>query len=184
MSLDDLTSQQHLSPEERRKLLRAFADRMLLKVTAMDDPEDLPGVEKAMRVAAVIERVYSRCDRAERQIRDKAPDPNKLEAERAIHETAAIKARVSLANTLKWGDERRRDLGQWWEAAQNITNTATQAQPPAAQTAKASAPEVFYTDLTDDIEAACAELALKKRATAQPTQIPIPPLRGPPLQSG
>jgi hypothetical protein len=26
---------------------------MLLKVTAMDDPEDLPGVEKVMRVAAV-----------------------------------------------------------------------------------------------------------------------------------
>ncbi|MCR6657800.1 MAG: hypothetical protein NVV72_00090 [Asticcacaulis sp.] len=141
----------------------------------MDDPQDLPGVEKAMRVAAVIERVYSRCDRAERQIRDKTPDPNKLEAERAIHETAAIKARVSLANTLKWGDERRPDLGQWWEAAQNITNPATQAHAPAAQTATASDPEVIYTDLTDDIEAARAELVLKKRAEAYSAQIPIPP---------
>ena len=67
MSLDDLTTQEKLTPEERRGLLRAFADRMLLKITAMDDPEDMPGVEKAVRVAAVIERLYSRCDRAERQ---------------------------------------------------------------------------------------------------------------------
>jgi len=64
MSLDDRTAQAQLTPEERRELLRAFADRMLLKVTAMDDPEDLPGVEKAVRTAAMIERIYSRCDRA------------------------------------------------------------------------------------------------------------------------
>ncbi|MFT4076717.1 MAG: hypothetical protein QM647_14430 [Asticcacaulis sp.] len=126
MALDDHTAQAHLTPAERRGLLRAFADRMLRKLSAMDDPEDLPGVEKAMRVAAVIERVYSRCDHAERQIRDKTPDPHKIEAERATHEVAAIKARVSLANTLKWGEERRRDLGHWWDAAQNATKTVTQ----------------------------------------------------------
>ncbi len=82
MSLDDHTAQAHLTPEERRTLLRAFADRMLLKVIAMDDPEDMPGVEKAVRTAAMIERIYSRCDRAERQ----KPDARKVEAERALHE--------------------------------------------------------------------------------------------------
>jgi hypothetical protein len=106
----------------RRTLLRAFADRMLLKVSAMDDPEDLPGVEKAVRVAAMIERVYSRCDRAERQ----KPDSCKLEAERATHKETAIKAQISLANTLKWGDERLRDLGPWWDAAHNVTKTPSQ----------------------------------------------------------
>jgi hypothetical protein len=39
MSLDDRTAQAHLTPEARRELLRAFADRMLCKITAMDDPE-------------------------------------------------------------------------------------------------------------------------------------------------
>ena len=56
VSLDDHAVQAQLTPEERRELLRAFADRRLLKVTAMDDPADLPGVEKAMRVAARAER--------------------------------------------------------------------------------------------------------------------------------
>ena len=132
MALDDQTARQHLTPEARRGLLRAFADRMLRKLTAMDDPEDLPGVERAVRVAAVIERIYSRCDRAKRQMRDKTPDPHKTEAERAPHETAAIKARFSLASTLRWGEERRRDLGHWWEAAQNITQTAPATSAPLA----------------------------------------------------
>ncbi|MEI9902822.1 MAG: hypothetical protein WDN06_01700 [Asticcacaulis sp.] len=65
MTLDAHTPEEQLTPEERRGLLRAFADRMLLKAAAMDDPEDMPGVERAVRVMAVIERVYSRCDRAE-----------------------------------------------------------------------------------------------------------------------
>ena len=191
MSLDDRTAQEHLSPDERRELLRAFADRMLLKITAMDDPEDMPGVEKAMRVAAVIERVYSRCDRAERQIRDRSPDPRKVEAERATHEEAAIKAQVSLANTLKWGEERRRDLGPWWDAAQNVTRTTVQAsasaetpnrpQKPAAPERPATAVDpnvvpswqkVTYVDYTEAFEAARAELALKKRE-AKST---VPPL--------
>ncbi len=185
MALDDHTAQEKLTPEERRGLLRAFADRMLLKITAMDDPEDIPGVEKAMRVAAVIERLYSRCDRAERQIRDKASDPRKLEAERATNETEAIKARVSLANTLKWSEARRHDLGPWWDAAQSVTKA--QAQPPAAPR-KASetlalqgkviaeppmlvtgnrpdtgpkTPNVTYVDYTDSIIEARAALGLK-----------------------
>jgi len=197
MALDDRTAQAKLTPEERRELLRAFADRMLLRITAMDDPEDLPGVEKAVRVAAVIERVYSRCDRAERQ----KPDSRKAEAERATHEEAAIKAQVSLANTLKWGDERRRDLGQWWEAAQNVTKTVppvpatdgSSARPqktagPECQPAETflnrfqSGPKVTYVDLTDDIEAARAELALSRRA--QTKSAPAPSLRRPPLNSG
>ena len=201
MSFDDRTAQEKLTPEERRALLRAFADRMLLKVTAMDDPEDMPGVERAVRVAAVIERVYSRCDRAERQMRDKTSDPRKLEAERATHEEEAIKARVSLANTLKWSDERRKGLGQWWDAAQNITKTTAQAPTPAEAPARPqktaasdkttteaalnsapSQPQATYVDLTDDIEAARAELALKRREAAKSAL--APPLRGPPLNSG
>jgi hypothetical protein len=185
MSIDYRTAQAHLTPEERRDLLRAFADRMLLKVTAMDDPEDMLGVEKAVRTAAMIERIYSRCDRAERQ----KPEPRKVDAERAAHEEAAIKAQVSLAGTLKWGEERRRDLGQWWEAAQNVTKTVAPKSPPATlapQMAIApehltpSAPKVTYVDYTDCIEQARAELALKKRSATQSSQAPHPPFRGPP----
>jgi len=182
MALDERTAQTQLTPEERRGLLRALADRMLLKVTAMDDPEDLPGVERAVRVAAVIERLCSRCDRAEHH----KPDPRKAEAERATHEEAAIKAQVSLASTLKWGDERRQTLGHWWEAAQKAIET------PAAQSiisgrasnTQPAMPNVINTDMTDDFEAARAELVLKKHTTAQSAQIPIPPLRGPPPRSG
>lgn len=192
MSQDSPATQPHLTPDERRLLLRAFADRMLLKVSAMDDPEDLPGIEKAVRVAAVIERLYSRCDRAERQIRDKTADPRKAEAERATHEEAAIKARVSLANTLKWGEERRRDLGQWWEAAQNVSTAVVPAPVPPekpavpeAQSAEAplkaalAAQKVTYVDYTEAIDAARAELALQRRAATKSTQSAIPPLRGP-----
>ena len=198
MALDDHTAQEKLTPEARRELLRAFADRMLLKITAMDDPEDMPGIERAVRVAAVIERLYSRCDRAESH----APCPRKLEAERAAHEEAAIKARVSLAGTLKWGDERRRDLGQWWDAARNATKAVAQeaipaefptrpqnnATPDKETEAPLNSPPAWqkatYTDLTDDIEAARAELALRKRSAAQSAQIPVPSLRGPPFRSG
>ena len=185
MALDDRTAQAQLTPEERRELLRAFADRMLLKGTAMDDPEDMSGVEKAVRVAAMIERLYSRCDRAERQ----KLEPRKVEAERATHEVAAIKAQVSLAGTLKWGDERRRDLGQWWDAAGNVTKSTVDDPIPApSHPQKPAAPErpatavdpntvpswqkVTYIDLTDDIEAARAELALQRRAA---TSAPVPP---------
>jgi len=197
MSIDDRTAQAHLTPEARRELLRAFADRMLLKVTAMDDPEDLPGVEKAVRVAAVIERLYSRCDRAERQ-RDKASDPRQVEAERARHESEAIKAQVSLANTLKWGEERRQGLGQWWDDAQKLAKTPAQvAVPSPDRPLKPAAPErqaaegalnsppswqkVTYVDLTDDIEAARAELALQRREAKLAS---IPPPHHPPPNSG
>jgi len=175
MTLDDQTAQKHLTPEERRGLLRAFADRMLLKVTAMNDPEDLPGVERAVRVAAVIERLYSRCDRAEHQ----KPDARKAEAERATHEEAAIKAQVSLASTLKWGDERRQTLGHWWEAAQKAIETPAPQSTTSGQTSSTppAMPNVIHTDMADDFEAARARLVLKKRAAAQSAQIPIPPLR-------
>ncbi|MGN6365970.1 hypothetical protein [Asticcacaulis taihuensis] len=182
MSLDDRTAQQQLTPEERRALLRAFADRMLLKVSNMDDPEDLPGVEKAVRTAAMIERIYSRCDRAERQ----KSEPRKRDAERAAHEEAAIKAQVSLASTLKWSEERRQGLGHWWEAAQKAIETPAPQAATSGQTSSTmpAMPKVIYTDMTDDFEAARTELALRKPVAAQPAQIPIPPLRGPPPRSG
>ena len=144
MALDDRTSQEQLTPEERRGMLRAFADRMLIKVTALDDPEDLPGVERAVRVAAMIERVYSRCDRSETH----APDPRKLEAERARNTQDAIKSRVHLADTLKWGEERRQHLGPWWDAAETKTEAQTRAQATApGLTTVAQAPAVPATDL-------------------------------------
>jgi len=187
MSRDDRTAQQHLTPEERRELLRAFADRMLRKLTTMDDPQDLPGIEKAVRVATVIERLYSRFDRTERQ----KPEPRKAEAEaeRATHEEAAIKAQVSLAGTLKWEEERRQVLGHWWDAARDLTKTVTQEAQlatPAPQMAIApehltpSPPKVTYVDYTDCIEQARAELALQKRSATQSSQVPRPPFRGPP----
>ena len=123
MALDASTPQQPLTPEERRELLRAFADRMLIKATAMDDPEDMPGIERAVRVVAVIERLYSRCDRAEAH----APDPRKLEADRARNTAAAIQSRIALAGTLEWGEKRRRDLGPWWDAAETASDAQTQA---------------------------------------------------------
>ena len=196
MALDDRTAQEQLTPEARRGLLRAFADRMLLKITAMDDPEDMPGVEKAVRVAAVIERVYSRCDRAERQIHDKTPDPRKVEAERATNEEAAIKARVSLANTLEWGEKRRRDLGQWWDAAQKATQVQASPQtaplkshPAASETltsqgdavsepvSSSKTPAVNDIDYTDPIRKARIALGLKDlpmTGSAKPAQKPPP----------
>jgi hypothetical protein len=196
MSQDNRTAQPHLTPDERRELLRAFADRMLLKVTAMDDPEDMPGVEKAVRTAAMIERIYSRCDRAERQ----TEPSRKAEVERAIHEVAAIKAQVSLASTLKWSEERRRDLGQWWDAAQKVTQNATKAAAKAPVVPQTTAtPEklaeiplnsppswqkVTYTDMTDAFEAASAELALQRQAAAKSGQVSRSPFGGPPPRSG
>lgn len=193
MALDDHTVQEQLTPEERRRFLRAFADRMLMKISKMDDPEDMPGVEKAVRVAAVIERLYSRCDRSESH----APDPRKLEAERATNETEAIKARVSLAKTLEWGDMRRRDLGQWWDAAQTVIQdqiqTGTPPLMPAEQpdadapehsapvsdkAAPPSAPKVEYVDYTEYIRKARAHLGLKnmpEAALAGPARKPPPP---------
>jgi hypothetical protein len=196
MSQDSRTAQEKLTLEGRRELLRAFADRMLLKVTAMDDPEDLPGVEKAVRTAAMIERIYNRCDRAERQ----TEPSRKVDAERAIHEVAAIKAQVSLAGTLRWSEERRRDLGQWWEAAQKVTQNATKAaakapvvpQTTATPDKMAEIPlnsppswqKVTYTDMTEAFEAASAELALQRRAAAKSAQVSHPPFGGPPSRSG
>ncbi len=126
MANETRTAQEQLTPDARRGLLRAFADRMLLKVSAMDDPEDMPGVEKAVRVAAVIERIYYRCDRSEHH----APDPHKAEADRARHTDEAIKAKVVLAGTLEWGDRRRQELGTWWDAAEDAAKPPVPAPLP------------------------------------------------------
>ena len=189
MSIDARTVQEQLTPEARRGLLRAFADRMLLKVSAMDDPEDMPGVEKAVRVAAVIERIYYRCDRSEHH----APDPYKCEAERAQNAEAAIKSRFSLANTLQWEDRVHRTLEPWIGAAKDLAKpqtdrpvavavavpappapepgTATpEAAPapapvpaPSAEPLPQTAPDEiddYYIDCTEDIDRARALLGL------------------------
>ncbi|HWU49016.1 MAG TPA: hypothetical protein VN042_04005 [Asticcacaulis sp.] len=177
MSSHAPTAQPQLTPEERRNHLRAFADRMLLKLAAMDDPEDLPGVERAVRAASVVERLYSRCDRAERG----NDDPRKLRADRARNESEAIRAQVSLADTLKWGEERRRNLGPWWDAAGEKAAAPAAVIPPAAKPVETHdtteietetapktetanppkvAPEVTYLDYTDAIAAWRVELGL------------------------
>ena len=151
MPSDPRPPQHPLTPEERREMLRAFADRMLLKITAMDDPEDMPGVERAVRTAAVIERLYSRCDRAERCV----DDPRKRRAERARHADAAVKAQASLAHTLKWSDKTRRSLGKWWDAAGKA------AEAPQAPTATRAACAIAAPDL--------------KPSRAQSDETPLPP---------
>lgn len=56
---------EQLTPQERRSLLRAFADRALLTVSEMEAPKDMVEAERALRVGALIERIYTRCDTAE-----------------------------------------------------------------------------------------------------------------------
>jgi hypothetical protein len=173
MSSDARTAQQNLTPEERRDLLRAFADRMLVKITAMDDPEDLPGVERAVRAAAAIERLYSRCDHAERC----TDDPCKRRAERARHADEAIKAQASLAHTLKWSDKTRRSLGKWWDAAEKAAE-APRETPPAKPPVT---PQVACVDNPGAIDAARLAPGLPP-LQPEPAQVPLPPLRGPPLR--
>lgn len=56
-----------LTPEQRRAHLRAYADRMLRALTAMDAPETPDEVTKGIRTALMIERLYARCDASEAQ---------------------------------------------------------------------------------------------------------------------
>ena len=157
MAHDMCKAQEQLTPDARRQMLRAFGDRMLLKLTAMDDPEDLPGVERAVRTAAAIERIYSRCDRAEKH----APDPRKLEAERANNAQEAIKARVNLADMLEWGEKRRQKQGQWWDAA----DTSAPVQPCIQPKAKATEPASF---------AIAQDIAQAATPEAAPVSVPSP----------
>ncbi|HWU50576.1 MAG TPA: hypothetical protein VN042_11905, partial [Asticcacaulis sp.] len=123
--------------------------------------------ERAVRVAAVIERLYSRCDRAEHH----GPDPRKLRAERAQNEGEALKAQVSLAGTLRWSEDRRRDLGKWWDAAGEAIKTpvagSEAATTPPVKTAKAA--DVAY------IRDAETEQAAPARVSAGTSEAPLPP---------
>jgi IS5 family transposase len=51
-----------LTPETRRGHLRAIADRMLLALSREDDPKTGEEIEKGIRRALLIERLYARCD--------------------------------------------------------------------------------------------------------------------------
>jgi hypothetical protein len=167
MSSDARTDQPHLTPEQRREMLRAFADRMLVKISAMDDPEDLPGVERAVRVAAVIERLYSRCDRAEQQ----TPDPRQLQTERARRESEAFKAKSALAWDLYHEPPLRKQLGPWWTAAETVMAAPavapeTVAAPPVTP---AKAADVRNAHHTETKQAAPENLPAKVQKT------PLPP---------
>ena len=183
MSLDDRTAQAHLTPDARRQMLRAFADRMLIKITALEDPKDLPGIERAVRTAAAIERIYSRCDRAERQV----PDPRKLEAERANNAAEAIKARVHLAADLEWGEKRRQKLGQWWDAADTSAQAQTQSQtstpaqtpaqpaaPAAPQAAAQATPETTAIPSAEVLKPNQASTAAREAATQDTANVSAP----------
>lgn len=54
-----------LTPETRRGHLRAIADRMLLALSREDDPKTGEEIEKGIRRALLIERLYARCDATE-----------------------------------------------------------------------------------------------------------------------
>ena len=167
MAADDHMAGTGLTPEARRAMLRAFADRMLVKIAAMDDPEDLPGVERAVRTAAMIERIYSRCDRAEAH----RPDPYKVKAERTRHAADAVRACADLAGALQWSDKRRQDLGKWWDAAETHvqadiqTPAATPQAPAAAKAPHSPAPASRKASSADQAADAilklCADLSLK-----------------------
>lgn len=51
-----------LTPETRRGHLRAIADRMLLALSREADPKTGEEIEKGIRRALLIERLYARCD--------------------------------------------------------------------------------------------------------------------------
>lgn len=53
-------AQELLTPEDRRARLCAFADRMLICAENMAPPEDMLELERAVRVATLIERIYAR----------------------------------------------------------------------------------------------------------------------------
>ncbi|OYW78558.1 MAG: hypothetical protein B7Z26_09595 [Asticcacaulis sp. 32-58-5] len=69
--------QERYTPEERRARLRAFADRMLERLEDLPPPEDLPELERTVRVGLLIERLYARVDMAER----KAPPRERTDEE-------------------------------------------------------------------------------------------------------
>ncbi len=54
-----------LTPETRRGHLRAIADRMLLALSREEDPKTGEEIEKGIRRALLIERLYARCDATE-----------------------------------------------------------------------------------------------------------------------
>lgn len=58
-------TKEQLTPEQRRERLRAFADRMLIALSNVDDPETGDDVVKGVRLALMIERLYARCDVSE-----------------------------------------------------------------------------------------------------------------------
>ena len=88
-----------LTPEQRREHLRAYADRMLLALSAMDAPETPDAVTKGIRTALMIERLYARCDASQAQAHK--------------HAIAAIEDQVKLKNKLEWS-------GDWLDKAPDV----------------------------------------------------------------
>ncbi|UDF05334.1 hypothetical protein [Asticcacaulis sp. AND118] len=79
---------EHLTPEQRRERLRAFADRMLIALEDLDTPQTRDDVVKGVRTALMIERLYARCDASETQAYKRA--------------ATSIEDQVTLKSKLKW----------------------------------------------------------------------------------
>ncbi|ESQ80563.1 hypothetical protein AEYBE204_04655 [Asticcacaulis sp. YBE204] len=96
--------------------MRAFADRILMCVEQMDDPEDMVEAERAMRFGALVERVYSRCDAAD-VLRDKQA------ATKIVH-------RVELVNKSEWEQSL---IGKGKLSGPTLPAPAVPVAPPVAR---------------------------------------------------
>ncbi|MFT3997314.1 MAG: hypothetical protein QM667_07900 [Asticcacaulis sp.] len=98
---------EQLTPQERRTRLRTFADRMLMALSNVDDPETGNDVAKGMRLALMIERLYARCDISEALASKRAAEA-RAEQERQAHRAERASASWNPVADLKAEVERLR----------------------------------------------------------------------------
>jgi len=127
-------TEERLTPEERRARLRAFADRMLMALGGIDDPEDGDDIEKGIRLALMIERVYARVDASEAQAPRRAAE--------------AISDRIVLKSRVEWGEDR---LKQKLSVPSVTLDDATPPfAPPSAPAPRPSGPRAPRRDRSAD----------------------------------
>ncbi|GGZ35568.1 hypothetical protein [Asticcacaulis endophyticus] len=134
MTSDPHTAESY-TPQERRARLRAFADRMLDHLEDLAPPQDVPELERTVRIGLLIERLYARVDIAERR----APPPP-LTPEQEAAEAA----------------QRRAEHHAYWVDRVNGLRLMREAEEaktlkPAPAPVPALAPPV-YSDWTQDFE--------------------------------
>ncbi|MDC7675501.1 hypothetical protein [Asticcacaulis machinosus] len=137
MTSDTHTAERY-TPQERRARLRAFADRMLERLEDLPPPEDVPELERTVRIGLLIERLYARVDIAERR----APPPP-LTPEQEAAEAAEAEQRVA-EHRAHWAALVAR-LRREREAAETKTPRPKPEPVPAP-------PPSVYSDWTEDFE--------------------------------